>query len=98
MEGATSQTFGGYNCCQTGAPRAAVTSSIEDVAAVESICKCSLARAARATAISPSGWNAFWLLTGLITIGLLHLVPKSRTDMSMFSTSTTLPERIGSRD
>jgi hypothetical protein len=29
----TSQTFVGYNCCQTGAPRTVVTSSIEELAA-----------------------------------------------------------------
>ncbi len=35
-----------------------------------------VAFAARATAISPSGWKAFWLPTGQRMIGLFRLSPK----------------------
>ncbi len=54
----TAKSSVGYSCCHSGAPRASVTASTGKDPPVESIICVPRVFAARATASSPSGWNA----------------------------------------
>ena len=83
------QSFRWYSWNQTGSPRAAVTSSMDVVAGVARTKRCFFAFAARATALSPSGWNALWLPHGHSRIGVSHRAPSIRTDMSTLLVSTS---------
>ncbi len=74
-------------------PRAALASSTDVVATVESTIRWLSALAARATATSPSGWNAFWLPTGLMTIGVGQRLPSSCTDVSILRDVHQPPRR-----
>ena len=52
---------------------------------VDRICRCPFVFEARATASSPSGWNARWLPTGHSITGDGNAWPNSDTDMSIFA-------------
>ena len=56
-------------------------------ATVESICRWPPAFAPRATATSPSGWNALLPPVGQMKIGFGYFTPKSSTLVSSFDTS-----------
>jgi len=81
-EGAASA--GRRSCSRLGGagPAAAVV--------VEELALCT----ARAAAISPSGWNAFWLPTGARMIGVFQVMPNSSVDVSTLLTSTSRRGRI----
>jgi hypothetical protein len=55
---------------------------------VDRIWRWSLRRAARATASSASGWNAFWFPAGASTIGQESFVPRISVEVSMSRVST----------